>query len=118
MTLMPFDFAHSRNGGMTWRLSDWQALIKAHEQFPNNEDISKWVNVLRGKYGSVEHWPVIRCNAGFVPDRKGASQVVELKLPSGEWTSVTAERMPQQLGDAIKGQHAKYYPAQKTLARG
>ena len=46
---------------------------------------------------------------------KGASQVVELMGEDGVWKSFMAERMPQELDDAIKGHHAKFYMAQKEL---
>ena len=94
---------------------DWKELIKAQEQFPHNEDLGTWVKDLKEKYGSVESWPKIGCHANFVPYKKGASQVVELRMGNGEWQSFMAERMPQELDDAIKGHHAKFYMAQKML---
>ena len=50
---------------------DWKELIKAQELFPNNEDLGTWVKDLTEKYGSVENWPKIGCNAVFVPWKKG-----------------------------------------------
>ena len=94
---------------------DWKELIKAQEQFPHNEDLGTWVKDLKEKYGSVENWPKIGCHANFVPWKTGASQVVELMAGNGEWQSCMAERMPQELDDAIKGHHAKFYMAQKEL---
>ena len=41
--------------------------------------------------------------------------VVELKMGNGEWQSFIADRLPQELDDAVKGHHAAFFMAQKEL---
>ena len=41
--------------------------------------------------------------------------VAGIKLTNGTWATFAAERMPQELDDAIKGTQAAYYMAQTDL---
>ena len=87
---------------------EWGRFVEAPEQFPESEDLQKWVGDLTVKYGPVEHWPQIGCGSKFRPWAKGASMVVELKMGNGEWQSFMPEPMPAELDDTIpKGAHAQ-----------
>ena len=52
------------------------------------------------KYGAYSgtHWPHSGCGAPFVPWKKGASQVVEVRLADGTWAACATGRLPHGTG--------------------
>eukprot|EP00974_Lingulodinium_polyedra_P099919 9679767-Lingulodinium_polyedra.AAC.1 len=69
--------------------------------------LKEWVENLVTEYGDdIQKWPKVCCETNFVPWRKGASMVIEMKTKDGEWPPFMADRLPSQLDDAIKGVRA------------
>ena len=50
-----------------------------------------------------------------LPWKCGAINVIEVRMPNGEWRSFAAERMPEQLDDEIKKKKQEFYMAAKDL---
>ena len=108
---------------------DWAALIEEGSKEAVRGDIArpvtrwlrpvnKWISNLKRGYGDdFTKWPVIGCDSKFVPFAKGMSTVVEMRLEDGSWTAFAAERMPQELDDAIRGKSAEFHNAYMKLSQ-
>ena len=67
------------------------------------------------EHGEIENLPKIGCGATFVPWKAGKSQVVYVMSRDGTWHAFAAERMPEQLDNAIKKKKAEWYLAAARL---
>ena len=94
---------------------DWQQLIKAQLELPDDEQLRSWVEDMHKEYGEEENWPKIGCGSNFVPYAKGFSMVTEIKCPDGQWTAFSSDRLPPQLDDEIKKVQAAFYLAGRKL---
>ena len=100
---------------------DWKALIEegSKEEVKNDSShpVTRWIANLSKEYGDdIAKWKAIGCDSKFVPYAKGMSTVVEMRLEDDTWTAFAAERMPQELDDAIKGKTAEFHMAYKKLS--
>ena len=67
----------------------WKRLA---EECPKYQPV---VADMKAKYGSnMDCWPKVCCGAKFKPWAKGASEVIELKMPDGVWVAIMAASLP------------------------
>eukprot|EP00959_Pyramimonas_sp_CCMP1952_P326721 6839189-Pyramimonas_sp.AAC.1 len=62
----------------------------------------------------IEGWPNIGRGSKFLPCKSGPSMVAELKV-GNVWEALVAERLPQQLDDAIKECHFQFFDAAQKI---
>ena len=90
----------------------WNPLLEEAAKNPDCKELQEWIEALQEKWGEdVSKWPAIGCGAIFKPWARGASMVVEMMTHDGKWISFMADRLPEQLDDAIKGHHAAFHMA-------
>ena len=82
-------------------------MVDEMHRRPEDEQLRKWVGDLHDEYGDIKNWPKIGCGATFVPWRAGRSQVVHIMSRDGVLHAFSAERMPEQLDNAIKAKKAE-----------
>ena len=95
----------------------WEPLLEEAAKNPQNAELQEWVATLKDRHGDdVSTWPQIGCKSIFKPWARGASMVVEMLAENGKWLSFMADRLPEQLDDAIKGKQAAFHMATRLLS--
>ncbi len=120
-----FDICRSSNGcgyympGVYWTQSErrWQFYCKVDwEKACANKNggaaVLKEMTKLHGP--NKQLWPDIGCGAKFRPWCRGASKILEIKTDEG-WVNIIAERLPEQLDDAIKDLQHQWHAACQRL---
>ena len=90
---------------------NWNALVREHQQKPEDEVLKKWVDDMHKDYGEHAKWPKIGCGASFVPNIDEGTVVAEVICADGKWEAFAADPLPMELDDEIKQVHStKYLP--------
>ena len=101
-----------------FRHVDWQMPVSEQNDFPDDPERRRLVDQMASNFGEdPSMWPDVGCGAKFLPEKKGASMVVELQMAGGSCEAFFSERSLQKIDDAIKKHYAKFYEAAQYLTR-